>query len=132
MSSRLSGMHLAALLVQFFLTQAASADDINKKTTFEFSAPVRIPGRILEPGKYVFEIADTANLNVVQVFTEDSNGNDRLVDTVLATPDYVTTAPDTAIINFREQRPGHAVTIYNWFYAGDNWGWRFNYPEGNK
>jgi hypothetical protein len=119
-------MCLAGLLAMSFgLTKAASADDFNKKTVFQFSAPVEILGRVLEPGKYVFQIADTADLNVVQVFTEDSNGSDSLVDTVLAVPEYTLTAPDTAIINFREQQPGRPVAIQNWFYPGDNWGWKF-------
>ena len=41
------------------LSQPARADEWNKKTEFQFSAPVEIPGKILVPGRYVFELANS-------------------------------------------------------------------------
>jgi hypothetical protein len=112
------------------VTIPASGDEINKKTTFQFNVPVEIPGRVLAPGKYVFKIADTADLNVVQVYSEDANGHDSLIDSIAAIPDYMERTPKFPVVNFDEQT-GRPKAIRNWFSAGDNWGWRFNYA-GDK
>jgi hypothetical protein len=120
---------VGGLLTLFFsVPRLTLADEINKKTVFQFNSPVEIPGRTLAPGKYVFEIADTLNLNVVQVFIEDSNGNDHLVDTVLAIPDHMKITPNTPIMTFDVRQSGRWA-IRNWFYVRDNWGWKFIYPK---
>ena len=41
------------------MTKPVMADEWNKRTEFQFSAPVEIPGKTLAPGKYVFELADS-------------------------------------------------------------------------
>jgi len=93
----------------------------------QFDVPVEIPGRVLAPGKYVFKIADTSDLNVVQVYSEDANGHDNLIDTIAATPEHIGKTPKAPIINF-EDLPGHPKAIRSWFAAGNNWGWKFSYP----
>jgi hypothetical protein len=41
------------------------ADEWNKETKLEFSAPVEVPGKVLTAGKYVFKIADSeSNRNI--------------------------------------------------------------------
>jgi hypothetical protein len=71
------------------LAQPVRADEWNKRTEFRFSAPVWIPGKVLAPGKYVFELADgEQDCNIVQVFSEDSDGNVTLVATLLAIADH--------------------------------------------
>jgi len=112
-------------------TKPAFGDDINKKTVFQFDVPVEIPGRVLAPGKYVFEIADTSDLNVVQVYSEDANGHDSLIDTIAATPEHMGKTPNAPIVNF-EELPGRPKAIRSWFSAGDNWGWRFSYPRDKE
>jgi hypothetical protein len=128
MSIRLNALCLGALLTLSLLgAKPALANDINKKTIFQFDVPVEIPGRVLAPGKYVFKIADTSDLNVVQVYSEDATGHDNLIDTIAATPEHVGKTPNAPIINY-EDLPGHPKAIRSWFAAGDNWGWRFIYP----
>jgi hypothetical protein len=47
----------------------ASADEWNEKTILTFTEPVMIPDATLQPGTYVFKLADTlAQRNLVQVF----------------------------------------------------------------
>ena len=109
-------------------TKPAMADEWNKRTEFQFSGPVEIPGKVLVPGKYVFELADSdSGRNIVQVFAEDSNGNESLVSTLLTTPDYASDAPDQPIVRFEERPSGTPEAIHSWFYPGDNTGWQFVY-----
>src|SRR5260370_17099190 len=88
-------------------------------------------GIIFTPGKYVFELAnDQSDGNIVQVFSEDSNGNLSLVERVLTIPDYISNTPDKPIVRF-DDRPSLAPkAIHSWFYPGDNTGWEFVYPKG--
>ncbi len=114
-----------------FLAQPVMADEWNKKTEFQFSAPVQIPGHVLAPGKYVFQITDSeSDRNIVQVFSEDSNGKDTLIATLLAIPDHVAETPDKATVQLEERQSGTPEAIRSWFYPGDNTGWQFIYPKG--
>src|SRR5205823_9310306 len=100
-------------------------------TEFTFSGPVEIPGKVLAPGKYVFELADSeSDRNIVQIFSEDANGEQRLVATVSAIPDELEETPDNAIIHFEERPAGTPEAIHSWYYPGDNTGWQFVYPKG--
>jgi hypothetical protein len=134
MNNKLNGLCLGgALALSFLMTKPAAADDWNKRTEFQFSVPVEIPGKVLTPGEYVFELAnDQAERNMVKVFSEDSSGKESLVATLLVISDYVRNAPDKPTIHFEE---GHSRTpdvIQSWFYPGDNTGWEFVYPKGQS
>jgi len=131
MKSRLNAAGLGGILaLSFLMTKPVMADEWNKRTEFEFSAPVEIPGKVLTPGKYVFELADSpSDRNIVQVFSQDSTGNESLVATVLAIPDYSLSTPDKPTVNFEERRSGAPEAIQSWFYPGNNTGWEFVYPK---
>lgn len=73
----------------------------------KLNAAVQIPGKVLAPGKYVFEFADSeSDRNIVRVFSEDSSGNEALVATMLAIPAYVAETPDKPIVHFEERPSG--------------------------
>ncbi len=131
MNNKWNAAFLGGLVVlSFFVTKPVMADQWNKRTEFQFSAPVEIPGRVLIPGKYVFELADNpADRNIVQVFSEDSSGNESLVATVLAVPDYTSNTPEQATLHFEERHSESPEAIQSWFYPGDNTGWEFVYPQ---
>ena len=131
MNSKLKALCLSgSLALSFFMTKPMMADEMNKRTEFQFSAAVEIPGRVLAPGKYVFELADnTSDLNTVQVFSEDSNGKESLVATIQAIPDYLSKTPDKALIHFEERPSGSPEAIHSWFYPGEDTGWEFVYPK---
>ena len=108
MNIRLKAVWLGASLALIgSLITPAMADEFNKKTEFEFSGPVEVPGKVLDAGKYVFQLLDTQDRNIVQIFSLDPEGNQRLVTTIMAVPDYLMKAPDKPIVNFEERR-GHA------------------------
>jgi hypothetical protein len=55
-------------LIGSILTPAI-ADEWNKETKLTFSAPVAVPGKVLDAGKYVFRLADSqSDRNIVQSF----------------------------------------------------------------
>ena len=131
MNSKLKTLCLSgSLALSFFVTKPVMADEMNKRTDFQFSAPVEIPGKVLAPGKYVFELAnDESDSNIVQIFSEDSKGNLSLVENVLTIPDYISNTPDKPIVRFEERPAGSPEAIHSWFYPGDNTGWEFVYPK---
>jgi hypothetical protein len=120
----------ASLALMGSMIAPAIADEWNKETKIEFSAPVQVPGKLLDAGKYVFRLADSeSDRNVVEIFSEDANGAQKLVTTVLAIPAYRTATPDAPIVQFEERPSGGPEMIHSWFYPGDNAGWAFVYPK---
>ena len=131
MNMKLTTLGLAGLFaLTSLVAQPARADEWNKKTGFQFSAPVQIPGRTLEAGRYVFQLADSeSDRNIVQVFSEDSDGNENLVATLIAIPDYIDHTPDRPTVHFEERPSGTPEAVHSWFYPGENTGWQFVYPK---
>jgi LPXTG-motif cell wall-anchored protein len=135
MTSKLNSLYFSAsLALSFFVTQPIMADEANKKIEFEFAAPVQIPGHVLAPGKYVFELMDTAfsDRNMVQIFSEDSNGRETLIATIATIPDSTPNTPEKATIHFEERSSGAPEAIHSWYYPGDDTGWEFVYPKGQS
>jgi hypothetical protein len=134
MKGRLKALFLSgSLALSVLVSKPVMANDWNKRIDFQFSAPVAIPGKVLTPGKYVFELANSdSDRNIVRVFSEDSSGKESLVTTVLAVPNYVANTPDKTMISFEERKFGAPEAIHGWFYPGDNTGWEFVYPEGHS
>jgi hypothetical protein len=105
----------------------AKADEWNQKTVFTFGAPVEIPGQVLQPGTYVFKLADsTADRNIVEVYNKDEN---HLYGFFLAIPDYSLKPADKPIITFEERAAGAPEAVKAWFYPGENYGHDFVYPK---
>src|SRR5436305_6397809 len=117
MQIKLNALCLGGLLtLTSFLGQPAKADEWNKKIEFEFSTAVQIPGNVLPAGKYVFQLLDSqSDRNIVQVFSEDSNGNDSFVATLMAIPDIMADTPDKPIVHFDERPAGTPEAIHSYF-----------------
>lgn len=114
-----------------YLAASAQADAWNKKTILKFNQPVEVPGHVLTPGTYVFQLADSsADRNVVQIFSEDKKGMDHLVTTTMAIPDYRVATPVKTEVTFEERHSNTPEAVHSWFYPGDNYGWQFLYPKG--
>jgi len=120
----------AFLTLTSFVTRPLLADEWNKKMEFQFSEPVQIPGHTLPAGKYVLQLADNpSDRNIIQIFSENSNGAERLVTTLLAVPAYRLDTPENPVVHFEEQPSGSPEAIQSVFYPGDNTGWEFVYPN---
>jgi hypothetical protein len=78
-------MTLVCLGLLGMITTSAKAGKWQEKTAFTFSTPVEIPGQVLEPGTYVFKLANSASdCNIVEVFNKDES---HLYGISLAVPD---------------------------------------------
>ena len=123
----------SSFALTLLMTTPVMADELNKRTELQFSEPVQIPGHVLAPGKYVFQlVANDSDPNTVQVFSMDSEGHENLVATLFAIPDYTANTPDKTVIHFEERNSGTPEAIRSWFYPGDNTGWEFIYPKGQN
>src|SRR6266576_7328673 len=134
MKLRFNAMWLSAsLALMGAMIAPAFADEWNKETDLEFSGPVEVPGKVLPAGKYIFKLADSqSDRNIVLIYSEDENGIQKLVTTIQAIPDYRTETPDKPIVQFEERPAGSPEAVHAWFYPGENTGWEFIYPKGER
>jgi hypothetical protein len=125
--TRAKAIVLAGLGFLGAMAQRATADEWNQRTTFTFSGPVEIPGRVLPAGTYVFKLADSSSdRNIVQVFSKNQKN---LYGTFLSIPDQRLKPAGKPIITFDERPAGSPEAVRAWFYPGDNFGHQFVYPK---
>ena len=124
----LLGLALCCALLMTTLAPAAHADVWNKKTYVTFPHRVEVPGGVfLEPGKYVFKLADSqSNRHIVQIFNEREN---HVFATILAISNQRMTPTSKTVMTFYEMPGDQAEPIRAWFYPGDTIGQEFAYPK---
>jgi hypothetical protein len=75
----------------------------------------------------VLKLMDSpADRHIVQIFNNDQS---RIIDTVLAIPNYRLQPTGHSQFAFWETPPGNAKALRAWFYPGDNFGQEFPYPK---
>ena len=105
----------------------ASADQWNKRTIITVGEPVQVPGKVLQPGKYVMKLMDSpSNRHIVQIFNERE---DQLQTTILAIPNYRLQPTGNTEFQWWETPAGQPRAMRAWFYPGDNFGQEFAYPK---
>jgi hypothetical protein len=115
---------LASLVV---LAPNATADQWNKKTIITVNEAIQVPGKVLQPGKYVMKLMESpANRHIVQIFNERE---DQLQTTVLAIPNYRLQPTGKTEFQWWETPAGQPRAMRAWFYPGDNFGQEFAYPK---
>ena len=117
----LSGVALAAGIFAF----QAAADQWDKMTILSIDQPVQVQNTVLEPGKYMFKLANS-DRHIVQIFTSDRK---HLIDTIIAIPDYHLQPTSKSEFVFWETPTGSVNALKAWFYPGDNFGQEFRYPK---
>ena len=114
-----------ALVCVAILVPTAKADQWNKKTVVTINEPLQIPGTVLDPGSYIFQLADSqSNRHIVQIWSGDGM---YLIATVMAVPAYRTDPSDNTVLTYDERSSGQPMAIRQWFYPGDNIGQEFVY-----
>ncbi len=116
---------VCSALVCVAAAPVAKADPWNKKTIVTLNDSLEIPGMVLDPGTYVFQLADSkSNRHIVQIWTEDGR---YLITTILAVPAYRHQASDESEFNLDERPADSPMALRTWFYPGDNTGQEFVY-----
>src|SRR5579862_8163938 len=105
----------------------AQADQWDKRTILTVDQPIQVTETLLEPGQYVLKLANSdSDRHIVQIFNSDQT---RIIDTVLAIPNYRLEPTGHSRFAFWETPPGSAKALRAWFYPGDNFGQEFRYPR---
>jgi hypothetical protein len=115
-----------ALLVALTLNVAAQQPDTRDRTIMTFSSAVELPGMRLEPGTYVFRLADTASRNVIQVL--DQQEKEMLGQWLFVSAERPEVTGDT-VVTFRETSSASTPAVQFWYYPGEKIGKEFIYPK---
>lgn len=115
-----------ALLVALTLNVAAQQPDTRDRTIMTFSSAVELPGMRLEPGTYVFRLADTASRNVIQVLDKDEK--EMLGQWLFVSAERPEVTGDT-VVTFRETSAASTPAVQYWYYPGEKIGKEFIYPK---
>jgi len=114
-------------LASTVLVPAAMADQWNKKTYITVNEAIQVPGKVLQPGRYVMRLLESqSNRHIVQIFNERE---DQLQTTVLAIPNYRLQPTGKTEFQWWETPAGQPRALRAWFYPGDNFGQEFAYPK---
>src|SRR5579862_180441 len=123
MTVSVCGLGLAAGIFAF----RAQASQWDKQTVITVDQPIQVTDTYLEPGTYVFRLADSSSdRHVVQIFNADQK---HLINTVMAIPNYRLQPTGDSRFTFWETPPGTARAMRAWFYPGDNFGQEFPHPK---
>src|SRR5947199_2828780 len=96
----------------------ARADVWNKKTILTVNQAIQVPNKVLEPGQYVFKLADSqSDRHIVQIFNGDES---HIITTILAIPNYRLQPTGKSQFTFWETPAGEPRALRAWFYPGDN------------
>ena len=127
---RVVGMIFCLSLMALTFLPNAKADEMRRKTTVTFSAPVEVPGvgaQVLPAGTYVFRIADSmSDRHIVQILNE---AQDHVYTTILAIPKYRMHTTGKTVMTFKERAAGQPQAIRVWFSPGFDLGEEFVYPK---
>jgi hypothetical protein len=117
-----------AMAVAAVLTNVAAQDfNTNERTYLTFSGAVELPGVTLQPGTYLFRLADsTSNRHIVRVFNQDES---QIHATILAVPAERLEVTGENVVTFRETAEGGTPAVQYWYYPGDRIGHEFVYPK---
>jgi hypothetical protein len=108
---------------------SATAQDFNtnERTYLTFSSAVELPGVTLQPGTYLFRLADSqSNRHIVQVFSQDEK---QVHATILAVPAERLEVTGETVVTFRETGEAAMPAVQYWYYPGDRIGHEFVYPK---
>jgi hypothetical protein len=120
---------VVGLIIAFtmFFELAAHADEFDEATTFTFSQPVQIPGKVLPAGSYLFELADHGSEpNVVQVFSADRSVKYGFFLTIATERQQ---PADDPTVTLAEPESGRPAVLVKWFYPGRESGNEFVYSK---
>ena len=121
------GVIVVVVTLSLAFVGKARGSERDQKTIVTFNQPVEIPGRVLEPGTYVFKVLDSLGTrDVVQVLNKNE---DHVIATFIAIPATIDKPLEKPLIRFSERASGAPPAIEAWFYPGRTDGHEFVYPH---
>lgn len=116
------------LAVLAVLAGRATAQNVNtmERSFLTFNTAVELPGVTLEPGTYVFKLADSPRRNVVQVWDKDEKNMIGHWTFVQAERPRVT---EETVVMFKETADGATPAVQYWYFPGEKIGKEFIYPD---
>jgi hypothetical protein len=116
-----------AMLGVLTLQVAAQDFNSNERTYLTFSSTVELPSVTLQPGTYLFKLADSqSNRHIVQVLSQDEK---QIHATILAVPAERLEVTGENVVTFRETAENTTPAVQYWYYPGDKIGHEFVYPK---
>ena len=126
LSMQVFSLACAVTVFVCLMAAAVSAQPLDKRTLFTFSAPVTLPGVTPPAGQYLFRLADPhSSSKVVQVLNADGTKPFGLFFTISAERFEPASTPEV----FMETASGVPPAIRTWWYPGDRTGFEFIYPK---
>ena len=103
-----------------------NATNFSKLTYLKFSRAVAVPGVVLSPGEYAFELVNpSTSRNVVRVSNKQRTTTYAMK---MTRPIHRPARLDAkAAVTLGEARPGEAIPIKAWFPLGESIGYEFIY-----
>lgn len=127
MRNSITVLGLGLVLLFALVPLTGQASEMNLKTYVTFNTAVQVPGMILQPGTYVFQLenGDRFERTVVKIFNENMT---HFYTSVEAIKDYRGVPPNNAVVSFDTRGPG-LVAAKEWYYPGRNFGLQFVYHD---
>jgi len=119
-----------AIASALFLEVAAHADESDQATKITFSQPIEIPGQVLPAGTYLFKLANSDNMNIIQIFNADGTRLHTTLQAIAAERTEDGTG-DTVIV-MADHGAERTEALVKWFYAGNTEGHEFVYSKQEK
>src|SRR5687767_14365792 len=109
----------AVVAVMTLLGGSAAAQETNvqERTFLTFSGAVELPKLTLQPGTYVFKLADTPSRNVVQVWNQDEK---EMLGQWLFVQAERPEVTGENVVMFRETAAGTTPAVQYWYFPGEN------------
>ena len=128
---------LAAVVVGIALVAPAVGAQTKwqERTVLRFDRPVMVPGKTLQPGTYVFRLADSkSDRNLMQIYTADPDNpvhENRLVATTMTVPMRREQPNGDIVLKFSETSAdaNSPVALKGFFYPGTLYGHQFVYTD---
>ena len=117
---------MLALLAVLAGRVTAQETNTSERTFLTFSSAVEMPGVTLQPGTYVFKLADSPTRNVVQVW--DGDEKNMLGHWLFVQAERPEVTSETVIM-FKEERAGATPAVQYWYFPGERIGKEFIYPK---
>jgi LPXTG-motif cell wall-anchored protein len=121
----------AGLLITISAPEATAQTPLDKPVYFTFSQPVSLPGVTLQPGRYLFRLADSqVQRNIIMVYSGDGQ---KYFGTFMTIPNAIApqngTPPSQPLIRFMETAAGSPNPVRSYYYPGERLGYEFVYPR---